>query len=333
MTQESTYAPVTVPGDRVSAVRHPERHPASIEASGGVVHWIDVHGTRLRAAHWPRGARGTVLLLNGRADFIEKYQEAVAELQSRGFAVWTLDWRGQGASSRHTLDPLAHHIDRFEDYLDDLFYLLDRHVLPSLDRRPLVLLGHSMGGHVGARAMAQRPGLFARAILCAPMIDVLRGRSAPGWMARALVRLACLRPGQTLRYSPGPARTPNLDRPFEGNKLTNCPDRYAAALSLLRETPGLALGGITWGWLRAALASIDVLRRPGVVARIQVPTLVAIAGKDTVVDNRAIRRFAGALPRGETLVLEGAKHELMREQDRYRMPLWSAIDRFLAPLG
>lgn len=305
----------------------------NIEASGGVVHWIEPEGARLRAAHWPEGPRGTVLVLNGRADFIEKYLETVLELQTRGFAVWALDWRGQGASSRHAPDPLAHHIDRFEDYLDDLFHLLDHHVLPGLAGRPLVLLGHSMGGHVGARALAQRPEQFARAILCAPMIDVLRGRRAPGRVARVLVHLACLRPGQAMRYSPGPARTPNLDRPFAGNKLTSCPDRYEAALALLRESPGLALGGITWGWLRAALASIDVLRRAAVVSRIRAPVLVAIAGQDTVVDNRAIRRFALALPRGEMVVLEGARHEMLREQDRYRTPLWSAIDRFLVRLG
>jgi lysophospholipase len=52
----------------------------------------------LRVARWhPEGqARGTVVLAQGRAEFIEKYFETVAELLARGFAVVTFDWRGQG---------------------------------------------------------------------------------------------------------------------------------------------------------------------------------------------------------------------------------------------
>ncbi len=55
-------------------------------------------GMRLRAAIWlPVGeARGTCLLMQGRAEFIEKYFETVADLLARGFAVVAFDWRGQG---------------------------------------------------------------------------------------------------------------------------------------------------------------------------------------------------------------------------------------------
>ena len=114
----------------------------SIEAC---VHWVDTpDGLRLRAARWPGGPRGTVLLLNGRTEFIEKYLEPVAELQSRGFAVWSLDWRGQGLSSRLLADPVPGHAVRFTDHLDD--HLLDELVLPDAGGRPLVLLAHSAPG-------------------------------------------------------------------------------------------------------------------------------------------------------------------------------------------
>ena len=68
----------------------------TIEATGGTVHWFTVDGLRLRAAHWPNGPKGTVLLLNGRTDYIERFAEPVAEWQRRGYAVWMLDWRGPG---------------------------------------------------------------------------------------------------------------------------------------------------------------------------------------------------------------------------------------------
>ena len=63
-----------------------------IESSDAQVHWLEAPGgVRLRAANWPRGDRGCVLLLHGRTEFIEKYLETAAALQARGFALWTLD--------------------------------------------------------------------------------------------------------------------------------------------------------------------------------------------------------------------------------------------------
>lgn len=303
-----------------------------IETAGGHVEWLDVPAARIRAAHWPEGSRGAVLLLNGRSEFIEKHLETIAELQARRFAVWTLDWRGQGASSRHTPDPLAQHIQAFDDYLDDLSLLIDRHIQPTLAGRPLVMLGYSMGGHIGARALAQRPGLFARAILCNPMIDVLRRGRAPGRAVRLLVRLACLVPAQRTRYAPGPARTPDPDRPFSANPLTACPERFAQGLALVRDHPDLAVGGVTWGWLHAAFTSIAFLRRPATLACIDAPVLVALSAADTVVDNRATRRFAAALPHATLLEVSGARHELLRELDHHRASLWAAVDEFLAPI-
>ena len=39
-------------------------------------------------------ARGTVVFLNGRADFVERYFETMADMQARGFHVAGFDWRG-----------------------------------------------------------------------------------------------------------------------------------------------------------------------------------------------------------------------------------------------
>jgi lysophospholipase len=59
-------------------------------------------GVGLRFARWlpPAGRKGTVVLLQGRAEWIEKYFETVRDLRARGFAVATIDWRGQGLSSK-----------------------------------------------------------------------------------------------------------------------------------------------------------------------------------------------------------------------------------------
>ena len=306
---------------------------AAIEAAGGTVVWLErPGGVRLRLAVWPEGSRGVVLLLNGRTEFIEKYLEAVAALQARGFAVWTLDWRGQGGSTRPLPEAHANHVGHFDEYVGDLNAMLDRHVLPDLVARKLVLMGHSMGGHLGAHLLSRRGGLFSCAVLLAPMIDFLRGRTGPRWMARAILGGMCLVPGQRLRFGPGTRRVPDFERAFEGNRLTTCPERHAMGLGLLRDNPALAVGGATWGWLRAALDSVVALEDARVIGRIDMPVLVVMAGDERLVDNRATRRFAVRLPRGKMLKIEGARHELLREAEGYRGLLWQAIDEFLAPL-
>lgn len=305
----------------------------SIEAAGGTVIWIVApDGIRLRVSHWPEGVRGTILLLNGRTEYIEKHLETVAEIQSRGFAVWSLDWRGQGLSTRLLSDPLRHHVADFDDYLDDIDLLLNQHVVPLLQGRPLVLIGCSMGGHLGARILARRAQLFSRGILCAPMIDFLRGGSAVRAFIRGVLQLVCLCPGQAKRFGPGVRAQPNLTRPFEGNALTTCHRRFAVDLALLQSMPAVHVGGCTWGWLRAATTSIAVLLRSATIRQINMPVLVIQAGAERVVDNKAMRQFALRLPRGDFLALPGAAHELFREHDRHRQPFWAAIDRFLEPI-
>ena len=94
-------------------------------------------GTRLRIGRWPsadggdNGGDRRIVLCHGRTEFLEKYAEAIEELTGRGFEVWSMDWRGQGASDRALKNPYKGHIDRFETYIDDLSWFLDDIVGPG----------------------------------------------------------------------------------------------------------------------------------------------------------------------------------------------------------
>src|SRR3954462_12570212 len=112
-------------------------------------------GVDLRFARFvpPPGRKGTVCLLQGRADFIEKYFETIADLRRRGFAVAAFDWRGQGGSGRQVGDPRKGHVSTFDAYRRDLEAVWDQ-VLEPLMPKPYFGLAHSMGGAIalmGAR--------------------------------------------------------------------------------------------------------------------------------------------------------------------------------------
>ena len=250
-------------------------------------------------------------------------------MQRRGYTVWTLDWRGQGRSTRLLPDPLPNHVVSFEDYLHDLENLLATMIKPALVP-PFVIMGQSMGGHLALRLTARRPGLFSRVVLAAPMIDFLRPHRMPRWAARLLAGLACAVPGMAARYGPGTTRVLDQYRPFEGNPLTSCPRRFAADLAWL-DRPGLVVGGATWGWLCAATGSIAKMHQVAFAQRVTTPVLMLLAGADRIVDNAAARRLARRLPNARIVEIDGARHELLREHDTHQGRLWAEFDAFVSP--
>src|SRR4029077_20925590 len=128
-------------------------------------------GVSLRYARWapPPGRKGTVCLFQGRAEFIEKYFETVRDLRARGFAVATLDWRGQGLSERDLSNPRKGYVRSFDDYGIDLETFIREVVLPDCPP-PVFALAHSMGATVLIRAAHKGDRWFERMVLLAPMI-------------------------------------------------------------------------------------------------------------------------------------------------------------------
>ena len=96
-------------------------------------------GAQLRAARFDAdpavAPRGVCVLLNGQTEFIEKYFEIIDELRGRGFGVATMDWRGQGGSSRALGDDSRKsYVGDFSEYDEDLETLMNWIVRPMLRR-------------------------------------------------------------------------------------------------------------------------------------------------------------------------------------------------------
>jgi lysophospholipase len=273
-------------------------------------------GVALRAARWtPEGARGTIVLLGGRAEYIEKYFETIHELLALGFAVATVDWRGQGGSERQLRDPMRGHIDDFSLFERDFRALL-RDVVTPFCPRPWIGLCHSMGGAIVMDIARAGRCPFDRLVLSAPMI-ALYGRPAPRserWLVEALDGL-----GLGGAYVPGAGGgKPYSLYPFAGNLLTSDAARYARLQKTMAARPELGLGGPTIGWLHAAFRVMRAFAEPDTPRAISIPTLVIACGDDRVVDTRSIERFAARLRVGDLIVIDGARHEIMIERDVYR---------------
>ena len=284
-------------------------------------------GVNLRFARWdpPPGRRGTVVVLQGRAEFIEKYYETVRDLRVRGFAVATFDWRGQGLSDRALADRHKGYVRNFSEYSTDLDAVMEQVVLPDCPP-PIFALGHSMGGAIAIRACHDGSRWFERVVLSAPMIALPPGplTRVAGPLAR-LMRLI----GRGGGYVPTGDAAAYGSQDFIGNVLSSDPVRYARNAAVLEQAPELGLGAPTIAWADAAMRLMNQFALPSYAGSIRQPILMVAAGRDEVVSTPAIETLGMNLLAGRHLILAGSRHEILQEQDHYRGQFWAAFDAFV----
>ncbi len=284
-------------------------------------------GVELRAALWrPQGfARGTVALVQGRAEFIEKYYEVIAELLSRGFAVAAFDWRGQGLSQRLLRNKVKGHLRRSTDYCLDLDALIAQALAPECPK-PWYALAHSMGAAAILDYAGAGGDAFSRLVGVAPML-ALSGMAGSTLARGTASTLNALGLGRL--YVPGGGPITLAQRPYAGNILTADPRRYARAAQILDFAPALALGDPTIGWIRQSYVLMERLNSDDFARKIKIPALFVAAGDDRLVSTGAIERYARKLKVADCLVLPGARHEILMERDEIRARFWAAFDGFL----
>ncbi|MBS0232741.1 MAG: alpha/beta hydrolase [Proteobacteria bacterium] len=300
--------------------------------SGAMVSAFDGYdGLKLRSALWQatRGpVRGTVVIVQGRGEFIEKYFEVIADLRRRGFAVAIFDLRGQGGSERILSNRRKGHVVAFTEYDRDLALFIDEIVRPALPE-PFIGLGHSLGGNILLRGAQDEASPFARMILLAPMIDIhpeMLGASRP--LAKIYANLAST-VGLATAYVRGGNDNPTDLTIFENNRLSADEVRWSRIKSIIEAAPDLALGSPTIGWLRAALRSCAMLSRRDYPKYVCVPMMLFAAGADRVVSTQAIEDFAVDLKSGGHILMPGARHEILMETDAIRQRFWAAFDAYM----
>jgi alpha-beta hydrolase superfamily lysophospholipase len=249
-------------------------------------------GTAIHTREWsPDGGaapRGAILLVHGLGEHSGRYEHVARRLTALGLTVHGFDLRGHGRSA----GPRGS-IPHDDALLDDLRVVFER-IQPA----PIVL-GHSLGGAIAARATSG--GWIA------PPALVL---SSPGLALHVdRVRLAALR----LARKRMPDRAlPNM---LSTSKLSHDPEVVAAyrADELVHDkiTPRM------FWFLHEAGAAV---RRDA--GKLTAPTLLLASGADAIVDPAGSRELAAALPPSATArVYDDLFHEIFneREPDRTRV--------------
>lgn len=295
--------------------------------------WRAADGHQIRRIDWGKpdpgvAVRGGILFMAGRGDAYEKYLETFEHWRQQGWHVSAADWRGQGGSGRLGNDDRTGHIEDFALWIEDLAQLWADW---SASREgPLVIAGHSMGGHLVARALVDdalspKP---AAAILSAPMLDTFP-EHLPLFIKRGTAAaMATL--GDPTRPAWKMSEKPGATDKFRQNLLTHDPERYEDERWWRRERPELRLGPGSWGWVRSAMHSVAQVFRRGGLEAVDLPVFVVATDADKLVSPVAISRAIDRLPDVESLIFgEEARHEILREEDGVRNKALAAIDDFL----
>jgi lysophospholipase len=298
------------------------RVPGNDIPEGAEEHWLEGRGgVKVRVMTAPaRGTpRGSVIVCPGRTEFIEKYFEVTRELQGRGFAVFCIDWRGQGMSGREVDNPEKGHFATFDDPVNDLSTALK--LLAGALPRPHIGLAHSMGGGILLRALQTRRVELDAAAFSAPMWGIANLSNFAKKYARFMVSIGA-----------GGTFAPSVDKKwkrenFKKNPVTHDKERHARCQGLVAAEPRLALAGPTIGWVAAAADATEAFLQPGALANVRIPVLLATAGEEQLVDNASHDAIAAALPNCTHITIPGARHEILMEVDPIRAQFWAAFDQ------
>ncbi|NDW45319.1 alpha/beta hydrolase [Ruegeria sp. PrR005] len=289
---------------------------------GGAAHWLRTgDDIRIRVGHWrPEGtALGTVFLFPGRTEYVEKYGDAAREFTRRGLAMLAVDWRGQGLADRLLDDRRLGHVVSFPDYQRDVAAVVD--LAAALDLpRPWYVIGHSMGGAIGLRAVMEGLPVAACAftgpmwgIFFTPVMKPL------SWVTSNLAPVLGMGHKNPATTSPEPYV---FVQEFEGNSLTRDPAMYRMMQDQLAAYPELSLGAPTNIWLREALNECRLLAARAAPA---LPCLTYLGSHEQIVDRKAIRRRMADWPGGELIEIPGGEHEVLMEAPAVRGPVYDRL--------
>jgi alpha-beta hydrolase superfamily lysophospholipase len=252
--------------------------------------------------HLPEGVRqrGVALVVHGLGEHAGRYDGFAQVLNGWGYAVRSYDQYGHGES-----DGLRGGLPHPNRLLDDLADLVESTRVRN-PGKPLVLVGHSMGGLVAASFVARTLHAVDALVLSSPLLAMRL--SPPQRLIMAVVpRIA---PNLTVPNGLKPEFLSHDRRVVQS--YLNDPrvhDRISGRLAKYLEQEGALVRSRAASW--------------------NVPTLLMYAGDDRMVDPRGSELFASSAPPRFVTArrFDGLYHEIFNEREA--QPVYEALKQWL----
>lgn len=254
----------------------------------------------------PGTADGVLLFVHGLAEHSGRYDKPVRYFVARGWTCFGFDYRGHGRSPGTRV-----HVDRFDEYLDDL---AEGHRLVKIryPDAPIFLVGHSQGGLLSLLYGGLSPDRLDGVVVSSPFLGV-HPDSRPSPLVLGVSRLVSkLTPKMMFSNVADPAflsRDPEVQPAYVDDPLVS---RRVSA--------------------RWATEVFDAQRRAlSEAPLVTLPTLVLQAGDDRLADPEATRSWVASAP-GELVEYvewDGYYHELFNAPLLERKRVFDRVEQWL----
>jgi lysophospholipase len=232
-----------------------------------------------------------IALVHGYGDHGGRHTWFGEDMAARGYAVYAYDLRGHGQSSG-----TRGQVKRFADYLDDTAIFLDE-VRRREPGKPLVLLGHSLGGLICTRFVQERP-FDGRALVLSSPFFALVVQPEPAKLLGAKA-LSVVWPGRDI-----------------GNTVRAEDLSHDATVVEAYVTDPLVHHVATARWAAEALSAQDAAM--AAAPRVTLPLLLLYGKDDQVADPAFAEAFFATAGSADKKLIhyEGFYHELFNEVGR-----------------
>lgn len=249
-----------------------------VELSAGVTHYE------------LRGEAGgeTVVLIHGNAAPSVTWDRTIEALTGAGFRVLRYDLFGHGSSDRPKLPTYDRRF--YNTQLDELLRRLDL-------SKPVLLVGTSQGGSIGACFTAENPGRVRKLALLAPFFDDLPGSRG---LALRLVRTPLV--GELLMGLMSDRKLADLSDAVVNNDTRSTLEREVVEQFRLRGRRRAILANLRGDALQDATDCYRGVEEQGI------PVMLTWGASDQKVTKESMTRLRGLMPRIDYHELGAAGH-------------------------
>lgn len=267
--------------------------------------------------------KATIIISHGMSENAEKFKEMIYYFVQLQYNVFAIDHRGHGRSKREVEDSCLVHINKFDDYAEDLHVLMQE-IFIKEGVAPFYLYGHSMGGAIAIRYLELYPKDFEKAVLSSPMTKILL-KPISETTAYIMASTMCLL-GKAKSYGPGQhAYVPG--EKFEESASSN-EERFRYYTEKREATKEFQLSGTSYKWVKEAIKATRKLRSNKECSKIVSRVLLFGSPNDSYVDSDGHKEFLNNMKNAEYEVVEGSKHEIYNSDDSVVESYVNRIERF-----
>ncbi len=184
-----------------------------------------VRDTNVYYQYWlPEGEPKAILLVvHGLAEHSGRYMNVVNHLVPSGYVVYGIDHIGHGKS-----DGTRIYVDRFQDYTKTLKNYFDM-IREWQPKKPIFLIGHSMGGLISAEYLLEHQDELSGAVLSGPSIKVPDNISKAMIFAGKMLSIIMPKAGLVQLDAEGVSRDPAVIDAYVNDPLV-CTGKVTARL-------------------------------------------------------------------------------------------------------